>query len=1066
MSPFVTPSSHAAVPHAEQRVSAYPQQGQPENSRPPVSLCYEMDRLTLTEPPAPLCKPATATPTTVAPQPPLPACAAPECTALKTALHNLIDNSLSSADFVVLVNRFGYHSPLCRFPLHTLQPSDWLALKERARLRIVLCAGVFFEKIPPQAITCDICLALFVNLGKALFSRVPERLKEPFFNKVAQHYPLAILEMPAAERTFARLLTACCAQPAILDKLSDRERSAALVTGVLQRTGYGLEYIAPEQRSYSRCLQACRKNGRALEYVPEALKNNELCQAALASSPGAYRWLPAELSKSYEWQLLACQKQGAVLQWIPKPQHHKELLEAACRSSAIALAFIDQERITYEMCRLACNNNACFACQYIPQPHLDETIRWLICSATDDPLLCARFSIRTAAFYERLLQHNRNASLSWIPKQYRASAHYLPACHNRGADLALVPEQQRSAQICFAACRNDGTALRWVPEQCRTVKICLAACEQPYLALPYVREGELPIEWFLKQAMYDQAGYSSHLLMHARRLLTDADFQLLLESSVLCDNSTRMTLLTQVQVSCNQKRELLEWILNPRIWPTPAQAKESDLREMASPLTFSLDNPEFRHLRLAAVKAAAHWTPPRYGAGQRLLNKIEQALCSVRVERADHNEALFYAEATTAGGRTLKVAQGAQACYYKFQRREESLKTLMTEGIIHSLRESYPELFGQLNSKLPGQTRFFRLYLDQLPEIVPHFDDPIAITKDEKGQQYLHVYRYMASTEYSIYAHCPDPACPADPYRKGERGILAGCHDIGQFIAMGLVPTSTLPAFHNSTSAREWTALHTLFGKRKRTVHPGTLGGWNGGATEYCDFGYDGFRDVGDFEPFGKIESVLNRTDALWGMQVPEQEQCICLLNAVCENLLAANLIRARLRQTAPDYHYKNPEAQKQNQAFIEKTLLSFLEGMYTGQMEGGCDCNFLRERLELDAPAYKRWLGRAAVEVLYWTAKQPDPEQPDQPPFAQISPDYSHTDGYALHLNRTGRLDPELYPDTSTKEEGPPVYPIHFYNRSEQLNLGSHNAVFPLTTLMRGLVRLCTGILSYDHNL
>ena len=200
-------------------------------------------------------------------------------------------------------------------------------------------------------------------------------------------------------------------------------------------------------------------------------------------------------------------------------------------------------------------------------------------------------------------------------------------------------------------------------------------------------------------------------------------------------------------------------------------------------------------------------------------------------------------------------------------------------------------------------------------------------------------------------------------------------------------------------------------------------------------------------------------------MQVPEQEQCICLLNAVCENLLAANLIRARLRQTAPDYHYKNPKARQQNQAFIEKTLISFLEGMYAEHREGECNGNFLRQRLELDRPAYKRWLSRAAVEVLYWTAKQPDPKQPDQPPFAQISPDYSHTDGYALHLNRTGRLDPQLYPDAKTAEEDSPVYPTHFHNPREQLNLGSHNTVFPLTTLMAGLVRLCTGISLYDHN-
>ena len=32
-------------------------------------------------------------------------------------------------------------------------------------------------------------------------------------------------------------------------------------------------------------------------------------------------------------------------------------------------------------------------------------------------------------------------------------------------------------------------------------------------------------------------------------------------------------------------------------------------------------------------------------------------------------------------------------------------------------------------------------------------EDPLAIQKDEQGREYVHVYRYVASTEYNIYAY-------------------------------------------------------------------------------------------------------------------------------------------------------------------------------------------------------------------------------------------------------------------------------------------------------------------------
>ena len=1090
MTPFVGPSPHSPSPQAAFQNSAEPQfsgplktelgkriarqmscersHDEPASKRRQVSLSDKVSHLTLT---APLCQPVAALVPTAAVQPDRSTGYTFDRSALKTALYNLATGDLSRADFIVLVNQYGYRPALHRFPLRLLLPSDCLALTERACRQIVQHDGSFLEQLPPQAITCSICLAAYSFYRKNLFKLIPQDLKEPFFTQLIKREPAAILNIAIDQRTCTQRLAACCAASSVFESLSECERTPELAIGMCRSTGQGLQHIPEQQRSYELCLRACQASGEALLHVPERLKDDELCRVALSTYVLSYRWFPKRLLNDPQWQLLACQKNGSVLQWIPRQLHDKTLMEASCRSNGIALAFIDPDKISYQMCLLACLSNPLKLsknCQYIPKRHMDEPMRRLICYTTFESSLCDRFSLNTAHFYKRLLQENPYASLSWIPEEFRVAEHYLQSCRKHWSDLKLIDEADRTPQVCLAACRGHGAALEWVPERCRTLEICQAACQSSCDAYQYVPKGGVTFESFAQmlRAQIQQSFMPLPLpllLTHARRLLTGADVQAIL-AIIFTSGNYQLTVLSHDQLSFAQKRQFIEWMLEPSCRPQPQQCKNANLCEMASPLQFHMHNPELEHLLLATIKVAEHWRPPRYDSGQQLLAEIERALSTAAVGLPAGHEPLLQSQGTPAGGRTLKIDQGAEAFYYKFQRQKESLKTLMREGVVHSVRAKRPDLFGQLRSKLPGDSRFFRLYLDLLPEALPTFPDPLEIGMDEAGRKYVHVYRYVARPEYSVYAHRADHSEPGKPYRKGEQGILTACHDIGQFIALGLVPTSTLPAFHNSKSGREWMALHALLGYVNRSAHPGTFGAWNSVATEYCDFGYDGFRDVGDFEPFGKIESFTKRADAQDCIEGPEVEQCFCLANAICENLIAAQLIRARLRQQSPDYHYKNPEAQQQNQAFIEQSLICFLKGMYGERLKGERERDFLRERFELDKPAYKEWLARTAVEILYWTAKQPHPNQPDLPPFESTSPLYSHEDGYALHLNRTGRLDPNLYPNNTAEEDHIQIYPSQFYNHKRELNLGSHNAVFPLTTLMRGLTRLCTGILSYDH--
>ena len=188
--PFCTQAGvhHAAVQsRAEQQAKDDPKShGQPASNARRLSLCAAAHRLTLAELPVALCEPVTTVMRTTAPTPCRPAHAGPERNLIKKALFNLTNSRLSPADFIVLVNRFGYHEPLHDFPLDTLQPSDWLALTERALQQILPENCYFLTQLPPQAITSEICVEVY---SKGLFELFPDRFKAPFLHSSLKNTP-------------------------------------------------------------------------------------------------------------------------------------------------------------------------------------------------------------------------------------------------------------------------------------------------------------------------------------------------------------------------------------------------------------------------------------------------------------------------------------------------------------------------------------------------------------------------------------------------------------------------------------------------------------------------------------------------------------------------------------------------------------------------------------------------------------------------------------------------------------------------------------------------------------
>ncbi|WOG26503.1 hypothetical protein [Endozoicomonas sp. 8E] len=273
------------------------------------------------------------------------------------------------------------------------------------------------------------------------------------------------------------------------------------------------------------------------------------------------------------------------------------------------------------------------------------------------------------------------------------------------------------------------------------------------------------------------------------------------------------------------------------------------------------------------------------------------------------------------------------------------------------------------NDRFKSQKPRFAQYLvvleKDLPESTRGFTDRLKASF-VNGQCDFKVYHFKASEHYSKYAHTPDET--DTPYAAAEQGLLKGIHDIGVLNGQfGIMPTSTIPAFH--ATGRRWVFLSPLLGNSDYYALPlpGDFKGWLE-AIERPDFGRDGLRDWGDVEFYGSMKSGLGSKDSkTWGY-TPEVIQRLSFANAICENLLAAVLLRSRLRRNSPDYHYHNQQALKETENFIEQLLNEYLSGFFGKEKELKPKSR-LQELMRLDDSKYRSWLTRTAQEILYWTA-------------------------------------------------------------------------------------------------
>ncbi|WP_252176700.1 hypothetical protein [Endozoicomonas sp. 4G] len=487
---------------------------------------------------------------------------------------------------------------------------------------------------------------------------------------------------------------------------------------------------------------------------------------------------------------------------------------------------------------------------------------------------------------------------------------------------------------------------------------------------------------------------------------------------------------------------ILDFLKDPALFFKLDSANQ--LSEPVHPLQFQSPNTEAFPLVVVVHAVGFHASDEDAGHQLKLAFAHAGKTHFQRVYSAQHPLSLFTKKGTILGGRTLKIPNGEWVDYYKFQRIGESVDTLAQEGIMHQLIAK--------NDRFKSQKPLFGQYLvvleKDLPEITRHFTDRLQVNSVE-SERILLVYYFQATDDYSQYAYTPDKT--NTPYASAERGLLNGIHDIGVLNGQyGVMPTSAIPAFH--FTGRRWVFLSPLLGNSKYFAFPlpGKFENWIE-AIERPDFGWSGLRDWGDVEFYGSMKSGFGSEDSkTWGY-TPEVFQRLSFANALCENMLAAVLLRSRLRRDSPDYHYQNPQAVEETKTFIEQLLNEYLSGLFAEEKEQQ-PTSRLQSFMKFDDTQYRAWLTRSAQEILYWTALQPY-EATEHCTFTPNSECYSE------HLKDTGRLDKTLYPKPLHYLEEQKKFPRDFTRNGNHLHLGATNAMFPLVTLTKLITRFVSHV-------
>ena len=868
-----------------------------------------------------------------------------------------------------------------------------------------------------------ICTLACLDCCSLLWEGLPDLYKGlELYTAACTKWPFLFEFVPEQYRTPELCTMACNSNPQLFCSIAKSQRSPQLAHQVCQKNGLMLAFVDPSERTEELCRLACQTNGRALQHVPASV---------LRSHPELYA--------------IACGSDGRALAWVPKALRSAELYRTAVSSHPDALALV------LEMLR----DNGC-----IDHPETSLLLADLYeraCRHSGAALRHVPLEDRTPALCQTAFNAQKDGLKAFdaIPVDWCSQEMYERACSKESKWLAgLPPHINRQPLDLIAATHIGSWALQDIPPENRTAQVCEKALQRCALFFKFVPAQHLNLERLLCW----ESGWDGDLCRHAKAVLSEEQLSLFV-SLLACQNSqTQAKILTCPNLSWQVKADVIDFLTTgklPCLSESPPRFEALQSRSM--PLHFVIPNRGAYPL-LQVCYQHPGYEPPQRQAGRAVEEYIAEQLSSLHsCSRLPLQPDLRHM-GELAGGRTVRVDEGENALYYKFQKQGEELTTLVREGLMHRYREQHPHSpMARLVSDLSSDPQFFELDEKYWPANLNEWPDAPKKLSRVDGSRYINIYRYRASADYSRYAHQPD-SCSIDPWKKPEAGILAACHDMGLFTAHGLPLTSMLPAFHDSGTGRSWLLLHSLLGYTPFGALPGTFGAWNTEATAFCDIGHSGLRDVGDFEPFGAIDSLFDKKDVSQQTQPLPIRQKLAFINTVCENLLAAVLVRARLRQSSPDYHFDNDAAVAETATFVGDACRQFLIGM--GSQKDSP--KLLQTVLNFDSTQVQEWLERSASEILYWTAAQPAYDSPDTPAFAKDDRPWDHADCYALHLRHTGKLSAKLYPNEELYTAK--RYPEDFHNKDKRLNLGANNTVFPLISLIKGFIQLGAGLLTGRH--
>lgn len=820
--------------------------------------------------------------------------------------------------------------------------------------------------------------------------------------------------------------------------LSDEERTEPLCRQAVQQNDSALELVPESQKTEQLYKIACLNHSRALRLVPEYMiyhwHQEGFLRTLIEQQENNIRYIP-ECIKNDEYFEIACQKNPRLLKYYPKGKPISDaLLALANQPFGSALEFFPEDKRTPELCLAACQLDG-LALRHVPQ-HL-RTVALCTIACTNNVL----------AFKE-------------VPQECKVLSLCEMVCRNERFNIAYLPDNlpaNEYRRLCLVACMHGTYALQKLPEQFKTFDFFEELCTDSqvlrkpdftmlaeYLGFDQaVALNDLSIKTTgrrLDRAPDEPVISDEEQVRYSMRFIQQLDTNqvtCLLRSRQLpfLTTESQLAYLSAQDVAVEDKLQLIELIDSGK----PASGtNQAPLICTDSPLRFGIDNPFCVDL-VAMAHCADAFTLPHAQFGEAAHRFIIRNTPDSFPRRAIPQQLTDDQRISIAGGRTVQFnCDDGQSLFFKFQRGTESLSELAREGLLYQYL-SDSGLRSRFLSELPKFRSFMRLPLtEHLQTIIARFNDsPRIIEKD--GQKWVNVFAYSAPREYSYYAYRPDEN---GDWQRAENGILSACRDAGLMFGMKLLLTGLLPAFHDKLTNRPWIALYSALGEQG-SFHSGTFGAWNDDATRDPDIGYLGIRDIGDYKIFDELQNLSGQEDVPDGSYPATVMRKIVLANAICEAIVAALLIRSRLRQQYDGYHYRNSQCLKETVVFVESACNQLLRGLMIPE---GSD-NPLKQLLGRDDAEYQQWLDRAALEIVYWTALQPGEKGVGSGGVAD--------DCYLNHIQQ-GFLSDTLYP----RENYAGVGQASFFNDQGKLNLGAHNSSFPLVSLMNGLTRMCTQIL------